>query len=399
MNDKKFLEEINTFLQQEGLTSVRVKKIRNQWSAEGIIPKRLKGKWESFAGSRRIGSRVQYQVAKIINFEPEECERVERIASQMGLSFSSYLRLAEKWCGTQILRVWQDLLDFRAKEFVADKSGVHTKRYGISPNHGLNFINERLSSLCATYSDAHDAVFPSKPLRSDWVPVSFEGDSHEQWVAESLMNPDNEQQQVAIKELTGPLTDFFIQAVDRHRLALLNLVQTQARVVEKYTGGNLRQGQGLKRDLDFAEEGLRLIKSKIPLGYKRFRQWASQVPSLEFPQGRGYLRWSTEKEIILGGDAFYDELRHSPKPRLTTVLKHQLEQWRDYCREHLKALEKWLEQDKERLNRLQESDLWYDVDHLKRLLAQDQGKAANINRRPVDDVFRPMHLREVSSNS
>ncbi len=255
---------------------------------------------------------------------------MERIAAHLGLSFSAYLRLAERRTAAQILRVWEELLDWRAKEFVIRAAGIETKRHGVGPNKGLKYVKSRLKALRASYADAEaEAFLPSRRERngSHFLPreaVTSNGLPPICWIPETILN------NWPLMRLRGPLTEFFCAAVARHRETWLLLTEIQERVEERYIGGNRRSAEGFRRDLAFAEEGLRTLEQGWPFGYRRFRQWASQPPSLGHPQGRGIVRWQVEKEPPFGGQGFYYELEQCPKPRLPSILRRQLEKWRDH---------------------------------------------------------------------
>lgn len=387
--------KLKLILKKGGWTGIRVKNVKGRWEAHGFLPRASEETWKQFAKTHGLHSKVKFQISKIINFEEDEYERMERIAAHLGLSFSAYLRLAERRTAAQILRVWDELLDWRAKEFVIRVAGIETKRHGVGPNKGLKYVKSRLMAMRASYADAEAEAFPAKPQRAEWFPLSNEGSSHEQWVASNLLDPRDDSQQLALNALRGPLTEFFCAAVDRHRLTWLRLTEIQERVEERYIGGNRRSAEGFRRDLAFAEEGLRTLEQGRPFGYRRFRQWASEPPSLGHPQGRGIVRWQVEKESPFGGQGFYYELEQCPKPRLPSILRRQLEKWRDHCREQLKYLEKRQREDELRLEKLKnDEDHWYDVQYLERLLAEGQGEAKSITRRLPERLRTEMELQE-----
>ncbi len=392
--------KLKSLLKAGSWTNLKLKRKKDRWIASGFLPKERKDAWKEFADAHGLASKVNFQITKVINFDPDEFARMERIAAHLGMSFSSYLRLAERRCSAQILRVWEEVLDFRAKEFVASSVGLETKRNGIHQNKGLKYARARLQQLRADNADAEAAVFPTKPQRSEWFPLSPEGDSHEQWVTKNLLDPRKEFQELGLKAVAGPLTEFFCAAVDRHRLNWLQLTDIQLRVEDRYVGGNRKLSEGFRRDLEFAEEGLRTLKKGQPLGYRRFRQWASQSSSREHPQGRGIVRWQVEKESLIGGDGFYDELKQCPKPRIPDILRRQLEKWRDHCREQLKHLEKRLQADDERLQKLKSNpEQWYDIHYLERLLANDHGAPKSIKRRLTERLRPEVGLREEPQHS
>ena len=349
--------------------------------------------------SDRITPEKKKQVSRLVNFEADEFARIEKAASLLGLSFSSYLRLTERLCAKHFLSVWHTILDFRAEQFVERAVGVRTKRYGIPQNEGIQFIEARLEKLRANLADAEMAIKPPKPQRAEWAPFSFEGSSDEQWFSANLFDARTDVQEKALAEVEGPLTDYFYQAVDRHRTALLHVVQLQNKIIEKYTGDNRRLAEDYQRALNFVEEAQLTLKSKKPLGYRRFRLWASVGPSPKYPAGRGYIRWQVQK-MPIGGNSFYDDLRKCPKPRLPAALRNQLKAWKKYCQSHLKNLEKWQKSDQARLAKIRkDSNLWFDVGYLQRILGQEHEKPKNVTRRnagalPPEMKIQPEKLRK-----